>query len=412
MRALLAFCLLVPAVIAQPAVGDPAPEIALEAVLGSDGPATLAALRGRAVVLELWATWCLPCIPALDHLAEVAAEVADEPVSFLAVTDEDLATVERFRARRPSPLPMGVDADSSVFDAYRPGARPQTILIAPDGRIAARTMPDQVTADVLRRLVAGEPLSELEQAPVRPDRERAGDLVGRIAYDVIERGELDRLDEGTVYKAIMRPFAGRGGGGISIYDRADRPFAHRRVTSRANPTALLLWAENAFSLRLDDRAGLPQVPWFADVIVPEAEAEPTMAAVRAEAVRLVERTFGIRVRRELRPTNVLRLERIEGAPSGVTLARERGTLEMRGTTVEAVGRPFSEFVRYLQWQVDRPIVDLTGFDDGPLRLYDFEMDVVAGVDGEIERGLRALGLRLVPEDARPLDTLVIEPTAD
>ena len=392
---------------AQPAVGDPAPEIALEATVGVEGPATLAGLAGRAVVLELWATWCAPCIPALDHLAEVAAEVEGEPVTFLAITDEPEATVRQFLARRPTALPIGVDSDSSVFDAYRPGARPQTILIGPDGRIAARTMPDRVTASVLRRLVAGEPLDDLEPAPVSPAPE--GDP-SDLAYDGLTRDALDRLDAGTVYKAIMRPFEGRGGGGISIYDSPERPFAYRRVTSRATPTALLLWSENAFSLRIDDTAGLPQGPWFADVIVPEAEAEPTMAAVRAEAIRLVERTFAVEVTREVRPTDVYRLERIEGAALGFTPAGERGTIQMRGSSVHAEGRPFSEFIRYLGWLLDRPLIDETGLNDGvPVPLYDFEMEVVLGVEGEIERALRARGLRLVPEAARPTDTLVIRP---
>lgn len=394
---------------AQPAVGDPAPEIAIETALGYDGPTTLAELRGRAVVMEMWATWCAPCIPALDHLADVAAEVKGEPVTFLAVTDEPLGTVRRFLDRRPTPLPIGVDADSSVFRSYRPGARPQTFLISPQGRIVARTVPNEVTPDVVRRLISGHPLGDLEVAPALPTLDGETNVVGQVAYDVITRGELDRLDTGTVYKAIMRPFRGRGGGGISIYDSAERPFPYRRVTSRATPTALVLWAENALTLHVDDAAGLPQEPWFADVIVPEDEAEPTMAAVKAEAVRLVERTFGVEVSREVRPTDVYRLERIEGAPSGFSEAEARGDIRMRGSSIRAAGRPFFEFLNYLGWQVDRPLVDETGLDGGPSKLYDYEMDFVIDVEGEIERALGELGLRLIAEEGRPLDTIIIAP---
>jgi len=409
MRLLTVSLLLALSASAQPAVGDPAPEIALEAVLGYDGPATLAGLRGRVVVVELWATWCAPCLPALDHLAQVAAEVEGEPVTILTVTDEPEATVRDFLALRPVALPVGVDADSSVFRTYRPGARPQTLLIGPDGRLAARTHPDQITADVLRTLFVGEPLPDLEPGPVAPSRDREADLVGRVAYDVITRDELDRLDEGTVYKAVMRPFGGVGGGGISIYDSPSRPFPYRRVTSRATPTALLLWAENAFSLHVDDQVGLPQGPWFADVIVPEAEAEPTMAALKAETVRLVERTFGAEVTREVRPTDVFRLERVPGAPSGFARAEARGTVQMQGSSITAEGRPFSEFLNYLGWQLDRPLVNVTGIDDSPFVLFDFAMDFAIGVEGEMERALAGLGLRLVAEDGRLMDTIRILP---
>ena len=393
--------------LAQPKVGDLASEIQLEATIGHSGPATLGELRGRAVVLEMWATWCSPCIPALDHLAEVAAEVEDLPVTFIAVTDEPEETVRQFLAKRPTALPIGVDSDSSVFDAYRPGARPQTLLIAPDGTLAARTVPDDVTADVLRNLIAGEPLGELEAAPVNLRRESAERLVDAMAYDRLTRDELDRLDQGTVYKAIMRPYEGPGAGGIFIYNRANRPFAYRRVTSRALPTALVFWATDGFGLQHEDTAGLPQVPWFADVIVPEGE--PTMREVKAETLRLVEKTFGAKVSREVRPTDVLRLVRIEDAPLGVTEAEERGTISMQGSNVEASGRPFREFVLYLQSHVDRPILDETGLDTGIFALYDFEMEFVLGVEGEMDRALANLGFALIPEDNRPMDTILIEP---
>src|SRR5687768_15507954 len=71
-------------------VGDTAPEIKLEKLLqappGADTSATN--LKGKVVVLEFWATWCLPCVPAIKHMNDVAEKFKDKAVQFIAVTDE------------------------------------------------------------------------------------------------------------------------------------------------------------------------------------------------------------------------------------------------------------------------------------------------------------------------------------
>src|SRR5688572_28674235 len=71
-------------------IGDPAPEIKLEKLLQAPLEADTAAtsLKGKIVVLEFWATWCLPCVPAIKHMNTVAEKFKDKPVQFIAVTDE------------------------------------------------------------------------------------------------------------------------------------------------------------------------------------------------------------------------------------------------------------------------------------------------------------------------------------
>ena len=51
----------------------------------SGGNVTLEELKGRVVVLNYWAHWCGPCREEIPALLEVAREMKDEPVTFLAV---------------------------------------------------------------------------------------------------------------------------------------------------------------------------------------------------------------------------------------------------------------------------------------------------------------------------------------
>ena len=62
--------------------------------------------RGRPVVLNLWATWCPPCVEELASIDRLAERVADAGVEFLLVTPEDEAPVRDFLARRRVDLPV------------------------------------------------------------------------------------------------------------------------------------------------------------------------------------------------------------------------------------------------------------------------------------------------------------------
>ena len=77
---------------APPDVGDTAPPIRLAGVVDgglaqtpTDGGLAVET-EGHVTVLDFWATWCSPCYPALDHLAELKKRFEGEPVVFLAIT--------------------------------------------------------------------------------------------------------------------------------------------------------------------------------------------------------------------------------------------------------------------------------------------------------------------------------------
>lgn len=67
----------------KPLPGETAPPLNLEKLLQTPADAVVSweALRGKAVVLEFWATWCGPCIEAIPHLNELADEFKEHPSS-------------------------------------------------------------------------------------------------------------------------------------------------------------------------------------------------------------------------------------------------------------------------------------------------------------------------------------------
>ena len=110
----------------------------------------LAALRGRPVVLNFWATWCVPCRTELPEFDAVAAENPD--VTILALDmQEDAATVkafiERLQLRALTPV---LDTDGAAARRYGVVGLPTTFFIDRDGVIRHVEVGGTLTREHLR----------------------------------------------------------------------------------------------------------------------------------------------------------------------------------------------------------------------------------------------------------------------
>lgn len=135
------------------------PELRLAQLLQApqDSGMTLASLRGKAVVLEFWATWCGGCVAQIPHLNALATQFRDQPVVFLSVTDENPETVKAFLKKRPMKSWIGIDSDGATMRNFGIEVRPQTFLIDRKGNLWARISPDRLDAARIKRLLAGAP---------------------------------------------------------------------------------------------------------------------------------------------------------------------------------------------------------------------------------------------------------------
>ena len=117
----------------SPLIGRPAPNFSL-APVGGGSPVTLESLRGRPVVVNFWATWCVPCFEEHAALTSAARSLGD--VHFLGVVYEDEeARIEAFLRERGSSYPSLVDPDGKTAIAYGVFGVPETFFIDPSGRL-------------------------------------------------------------------------------------------------------------------------------------------------------------------------------------------------------------------------------------------------------------------------------------
>jgi len=110
-------------------------------------PIDLETFKGKRVFLNIWATWCGPCIQEMPSIATLQESLKDEPVAFLLASDEEHALINRFAGRGLAKgLPL-VRLDNP--EAFGINAIPVTFIFDGEGKLVHSEMGarDWSTAD-------------------------------------------------------------------------------------------------------------------------------------------------------------------------------------------------------------------------------------------------------------------------
>lgn len=118
--------------------GGQIPSMTLPDLAG--GPITLpAAYAGRPILINLWASWCGPCLKEMPELERFSAAQGGNGVQVVGIALDDDAAVRAFLARRPVSYPILIDAPSRTDAGVRlgnpNGVLPYSALISTDGRL-------------------------------------------------------------------------------------------------------------------------------------------------------------------------------------------------------------------------------------------------------------------------------------
>jgi len=112
-----------------------APEFTLER-LDRDGEVRLESFRGKAVVLNVWASWCIPCKEEAPYLEQVWQSNRDRGVVVLGLDAKDFrADARRFANRYGLTFPLAYDGPGDVIDGYGVTGFPETFVLDREGRV-------------------------------------------------------------------------------------------------------------------------------------------------------------------------------------------------------------------------------------------------------------------------------------
>lgn len=107
-----------------------------EAVTLSGDPVSLASMRGEAVLLNVWATWCAPCRQEIPYLAELQAAEAGNGLRVVGVSVDaagDRAKVAEIAPQLGITYDVWLDPNERIRGVMRYGGVPASMLIDRDG---------------------------------------------------------------------------------------------------------------------------------------------------------------------------------------------------------------------------------------------------------------------------------------
>lgn len=114
------------------AVGRPLPAFEARTLKGES--LGIAQLKGRVVLIDIWATWCEPCREELPELNALYQELQARGVEIIGISiDRERENVEEFIEKNPIHFPVIHDQNKEIADAFKPRAMPTAFILDQEG---------------------------------------------------------------------------------------------------------------------------------------------------------------------------------------------------------------------------------------------------------------------------------------
>jgi uncharacterized protein (TIGR03435 family) len=341
-------------------------------------------LRGKAVVLEFWATWCGGCVENIPHLNALAEKFKDQPLVFISVTDEEKSDVLRFLKKYPISGWVALDPPRGTFKAYRVQGIPQTFLIDAKGTLRAMTNPNRLDERVLQDLLGGKVLDLPQpETPVLP-------TLGT------ESGAPDPLVQVLIRPAAPVEISGSSPGW--------RESTSGRYEAFGTTLRDILADVYDFPVsRIDAPEWCSQTRYDVSAVVPhggDADRWPLLRGV-------LTTSFHLRLHREARQTNVYVLQKVAGLKPKINVSTTTGTDSRPWGAVgefDVINVQLAGLTRIIGNLLNAEVLNETGLQSR----YDFDLKWDHKDPRSIVPAIREqLGLELVPSQ-RTLEHIVVE----
>jgi thiol-disulfide isomerase/thioredoxin len=143
-------------------------------LLDLDGrPIRLADLRGKAVWINFFASWCPPCQSETPILRDVADRYRDRGLAVIGISvrEASVDNVAAYARKYQLDYTIGADVTGVIYDLYRPTGLPTQIFIGPDGAVRSYVLAPLTEAGAIAQVEAilptpdGSPASSSLRSP-------------------------------------------------------------------------------------------------------------------------------------------------------------------------------------------------------------------------------------------------------
>ena len=359
--------------------GEAPPPLTIESVIQGDWDRsmTLEDLKGKPVVLEFWASWCVPCVHAIPHMNELFGTFGSQ-IHFLHLSNEPEAVIRR-TAKAKGMKGNLLQIPKAVTLSYGARVIPRTIVLNAQGHVVAVTQPEDLTPERLEKLVRGEdvqfPGPKYQPADLTGDDTLSGQIRRPFGQVIFQTGDA----EGTGVR-YLQP-------------------GHMLISGASLPVLLQI-AYDLNGNRLNWAIEKPKQKYRVSVIAPDGQ-NATAKRMLAQNLPLM---LGIRTVPEQTLTEVFLLKRAATGELALQPSEEKRSTSANGNSLNLEGGTLADLASLLaDFAVTIPVVDETDIPG----TYSVSLSWVSGDMASIQSALAKLGLALVRGE-RPVPTLRIE----
>jgi len=137
--------------------GDRFPDITMRPIVNA--PVTELNLKSypskKFFIINLWGTWCSPCLPELDALAKLQTQFSRQ-VQIVGLSDDPADKLKKYAAKKPSGIWLASDTSSLLYQMLNVAHVGESVVIDSHKRIVALLETDSVNANTIGRLLRGE----------------------------------------------------------------------------------------------------------------------------------------------------------------------------------------------------------------------------------------------------------------
>lgn len=384
--------------------GQPVPDIQLGRLMNSDKQAvSLNEMKGKIVILEFWATWCGPCIPAMAHLDELKKKFPGQ-IEVIAISDETEERIQRFIKNKPSSIWFVSDPKHSMQQHFPFHTVPHSVVIDQNGKLVANTSPNEITENVIKTILNGQKIGVKEKKDVTGSFDMTKDYFPR------QSGFNDYSFE------VQPPIP--GGFPITRRTTSTSEWYGRRITMLNNPISIIF--RNAFNKtsattvyegvtesEFDHRT--TKDLYCIDVIVPKGKGSELYTYMQQQLLTL-NLKYKCRVEKRkmeavvITSTDPSKLEPFRNAGSNNTNTSNGQPTINRVTSYERKNMPLGDlFLHFENYGIiKQPVVNETGITGNFNLIFQFDAEDPESFKNELAK----LGLKGEKEE-RQVEVLVI-----
>lgn len=168
---------------------------------------TLADYKGKLIILDFWATWCVPCIRNFPKLHALQNEFGDK-IKVLAVTQEDTDRISKFfktGAGKEHTYVNSVINDNALSTYFPHKSVPHIAWISPDGKVLNTTQAEDITTTNIQAILDNQKTQMVAKVDIDRDRplflsEHFSNDLQLKSYSIFVKGYYPGLPSGNKLK--------------------------------------------------------------------------------------------------------------------------------------------------------------------------------------------------------------------